>query len=213
MHAVRGVAVGVRWARGAPPPRASIASAALSALAVFAVFVGSAGCSALVQFHDQPSCEGGLCEDASTTHAQALDAQPAADGQSADAPSDAVSPPPAPDHYAPCAGLRSGYYCANDGPDGFAGPATDLLYCDDGGGIGQAKACDAGCLHIPDPFPDACNPCPGVPNGVYCGRDLAGFPADNADFLIQCQNGDTVQQVTCLHGCGSNGAMSACYAG
>ena len=108
-----------------------------------------------------------------------------------DASADVVVPHPkeagpAPDHYAPCSGLASGYYCADDGPHGFAGPLSDLLFCDDGG-IGEATPCDGGCLKLPAPFPDACNPCPGVADGLYCGRDLAGFPAYNADFLIQCQ--------------------------
>jgi hypothetical protein len=174
-----------------------------------------ASCSLIVQFHDQP-VEG----DASVT----VDSGPVAfdsgmpgdpDSGIADAFVDEVvthpkDAGPAPDHYAPCSGLASGYYCANDGPHMYAGPTNDLLYCDDGG-IGKATSCDGGCLDLPAPFPDACNPCVGVADGLYCGRDLAGFPAENADFLIQCQGGNTVQDVACLHGCGSNGKMSACY--
>lgn len=166
------------------------------------------GCSALVQFHDQPACDGGSCEDASDERAGPSTGDASDDGAASRA-SDAA---PRPDHYAPCAALASGYYCADDGPDAFAGPPSDLLYCSDGG-IAQATVCDGGCLHTPAPFPDACNPCPEVPNGLYCGRQLAGFPSENADFLIQCQSGDSVQIVACPHGCGSNGAMSACYSG
>lgn len=177
--------------------------------------VGLTACSLIVQFHDQAACDGGLCLDSgagvgddgpSLGDATAEASLPDAGHEGGKGPSEAGVP----DVYAPCGSLRSGYYCANDGPFAYAGPPTDLLYCLDGG-IGKATPCDGGCLHLPDPFPDACNPCPGVPNGQYCGRDLAGFPAFNADFLIQCQNGDTVQQVACPHGCGSNGAMSACY--
>jgi hypothetical protein len=165
------------------------------------------GCSALVQFRDQPSCDGGLCE-----NLDASQAPPPRDASEGGAVAEASPVDATPKPSAPCSNLRNGYYCANDGPNGFTGPPTDLLYCADGG-IGKATPCDGGCLHIPDPFPDACNPCPGVANGLYCGRDLKGFPADNADFLIQCQNGDTVQQVACIHGCGSNGVMSACNPG
>jgi hypothetical protein len=178
--------------------------------------VALAACSALVQFHDESlGCDASACADGSLGDDVVVQPVPDAgppDGSGLDAPGPEASPSTpdaAPDHYAPCEGLASGYYCANDGPNAYAGPASDLLRCVDGG-IGKATPCDGGCLKLPDPFPDACNPCPGVPNGLYCGRDLAGFPSYNADFLVQCQNGDTVQQVACPHGCGSNGTMSAC---
>lgn len=176
---------------------------------------GAASCSLIVQFHDEP-LDGDASVQPDSGSAGNPDAgEPDTSGESADTGGDVlVTHPkeagPAPDHYAPCSGLASGYYCADDGPHAFAGPSSDLLFCDDGG-IGQAFPCDGGCLKLPDPFPDACNPCPGVADGLYCGRDLAGFPAYNADFLIQCQGGNTVQQVACVHGCDSMGKMSACY--
>jgi hypothetical protein len=174
-----------------------------------------ASCSLIVQFHDQPA--SGDASAAVDGDMVPLDSGSPGDpdGAIADVFVDDVVPHPkeagpAPDHYAPCSGLVSGYYCANDGPHAFAGPSNDLLFCDDGG-IGKATPCDGGCLDLPAPFPDACNPCPGVADGVYCGRDLAGFPADNADFLIQCQSGNTSQSYACPHGCDSEGKMSACY--
>jgi len=174
----------------------------------------AASCSLVVQFHDQDA--GGVAgDDAGTLDDTGV--EPEDSGTLIDPDATVVdSAPPLkeagvkPDHYAPCSGLVNGYYCANDGPTAFSGPPTDLLFCDEGG-IGQAFTCDGGCLDLPAPFPDACNPCVGVADGTYCGRDLAGFPAYNADFLIQCQTGNTVQQVACAHGCGSNGKMSACY--
>jgi hypothetical protein len=176
--------------------------------------LGTASCSLIVQFHDQP---GGDDASAAEDGASEDSGKPADDASMADEPDASVvdSAPPLkeagvkPDHYAPCSGLVNGYYCANDGPTAFAGPMSDLLFCDEGG-IGHAFTCDGGCLDLPAPFPDACNPCVGVADGLYCGRDLAGFPAYNADFLIQCQTGNTVQQVACAHGCGSNGKMSSC---
>jgi hypothetical protein len=178
-----------------------------------AASICAASCSLVVQFHDQP-VDAGAGDDAVTPEDSGA---PPQDGSMPDEPDVTVvdSAPGMkeasvkPDHYAPCSGLINGYYCANDGPTAFSGPPSDLLFCDEGG-IGQAFTCDGGCLDLPDPFPDACNPCPGVVNGLYCGRDLAGFPAYNADFLIQCQAGATVQQVACAHGCDSNGKMSAC---
>jgi hypothetical protein len=175
-----------------------------------AASICAASCSLLVQFHDQAAGDdAGAPDDSGTAPADgSMTIEPDTSTVDVVQPMKEAGAPP--DHYTPCSGLQNGYYCANDGPTAFAGPASDLLYCDDGG-IGAASPCDGGCLHLPDPFPDACNPCPGVENGLYCGRDLAGFPAYNADFLIQCQNGDTVQQVACVHGCGSNGKMSACF--
>jgi hypothetical protein len=178
-----------------------------------AASICAASCSLVVQFHDQPGgADAG--EDAGGPDDTGA---PPEDGSMMDEPDVTVvdSAPGMkeagvkPDHYAPCLGLVNGYYCANDGPTAFAGPSSDLLFCDEGG-IGQAFTCDGGCLDLPSPFPDACNPCVGVADGLYCGRDLAGFPAYNADFLIQCQTGNTVQQVACAHGCDSNGKMSAC---
>jgi hypothetical protein len=174
-----------------------------------AVAAALTSCSLLVQFHDQP-----VGDDASTPGVDSGLFEDVANDATVDADEAEAAPSkkdagPAPDHYAPCSGLINGYYCATDGPHDFAGPSSDLLLCDDGG-IGEAFPCEGGCLPLPAPFPDACNPCVGVADGLYCGRDLAGFPAYNADFLIQCQSGNTVQQVACLHGCGSNGKMSAC---
>lgn len=170
---------------------------------VLAAAAFAASCTLLVQFHDQPACDGGLCGDDATAPPDApvpVDAAPDALDAGADVP----------DHYAPCSGLASGYYCAMDGLDAYAGPPADLVYCLDGG-IGAVTHCDGGCEPMPSPFPDACNPCVGRPDGLYCGRDLPGFPAENADFLIQCQTGNVTQKTACLHGCKSSGTNSCCY--
>jgi hypothetical protein len=109
----------------------------------------AASCTVLVQFHDQASCEGGLCGD-------------------------------------------------------DAGATRDVTVSDSGDGNAREATVDS----LP---PDACNPCPGKGDGLYCGRDLAGFPAANADFLIQCQSGNVSQDVACAHGCKSSGTSSSCY--
>jgi hypothetical protein len=185
-----------------------------------AAFAGAAAtsCTLLVQFHDAAgdACEGGFCSDATVVD-EDTGAPPNADGAfdaghdaSADAPPTKDAGDAGVDHYAPCGNLASGYYCATDGLHGYAGPTSDLVQCADGG-IAKVTSCDGGCLPLPAPFPDACNPCPGHGDGLYCGRDLAGFPAINADFLIQCQSANVVQSVACAHGCKSSGTASSCY--
>ncbi len=174
-----------------------------------------------MQFHDVggEGCDGAFCAgdataqpDTSGGQEGAADAAP----EAADGGKDAPGAPDGPaadagvDHYAPCAALASGFYCATDGLHGYAGSVADLVQCADGG-IAHVTTCDGGCLPLPAPFPDACNPCPGHGDGLYCGRDLAGFPAINADFLIQCQSGNVVQSVACAHGCKSSGTASSCY--
>jgi hypothetical protein len=205
----------MRFVRALTPPVARWAFVAC-AVPAFAAVALSASCTLLVHFDDAAggACDGGECADAT----QPLDAHADGDaGAAGDAASDAGGEGSAPDaadggvdHYAPCGNLASGYYCATDGLHGYAGPANDLVHCVDGG-IGQVTSCDGGCLPLPAPFPDACNPCVGHPDGLYCGRDLAGFPAINADFLIQCQTANVVQSVACAHGCKSSGTASSCY--
>ncbi|HEX8794514.1 MAG TPA: hypothetical protein VF765_26395 [Polyangiaceae bacterium] len=167
-------------------------------------------CTLLVQFHDQPAGpDGGGGENDG--------GPPPSDG----APMD-MTPPPGDagpdtemvdvaevDTFAPCSGKQNGWYCGNNGLDDPL-PDADLVYCD-AGGIGSLTMCEAGCLHVVDPFPDSCNPCGGQANGDYCGRDLSGFNPDNADILIGCTGGQVGLQDACVHGCGSNGKMSACY--
>jgi hypothetical protein len=181
--------------------RASLAALPL-VHAVAAVTLVS--CTFLVTFDDVDggACDGGLCTDGSRPHPDAE-----VDGD-ADVPDDDA--PTTADRYAPCANNANGYYCATDGLHGYDGSANDLVYCFDGG-VGKITDCNAGCLALPSPFPDACNPCGGKPDGYYCGRDLTGFPAIDADFLLQCQTDNAVQKVACAHGCDSKPPMSACY--
>lgn len=178
-------------------------------------------CTLLVQFHDEPGaggCDGAFCgDDASMTEENVVKMDVGADsGLDATAEAGKETGPveaavdASADHYAPCGSLASGFYCAEDGLHGYAGSPDDLVQCADGG-IAKVTLCDGGCLPLPSPFPDACNPCPGNPDGTYCGRDLAGFPAVNADFLIQCQSANVVQSVACAHGCKSSGTSSSCY--
>ena len=175
---------------------------------VSAGVLGCAGCTLLADFSDRApaagsACDGGGCEDATVTaeDSAALDARPLDAGV---APLDARGDVNA----AACSGHKSGTYCANDGLHDYGGPPSDLVVCD-GGAIASVRACDAGCLAMTNPFPDTCNECNAKPDGLYCGRDFPGFPATNADFLIQCQATNAVQIVACAHGCRSRTATTA----
>jgi hypothetical protein len=173
----------------------------------------SLSCSLLVKFDDVPggACDGGLCGYDGAVQADGGIPDAAPDGAGDDGPAmDTGGSDAGADHYAPCSGLTSGAYCATDGLKGYAGSQNDLVHCVDGG-IGSVTSCAGGCLKMPNPFPDACEPCTGKADGSYCGRDFTGFPAADADFLIQCQLGNVVQSVACAHGCGSAGTSSACY--
>jgi hypothetical protein len=167
----------------------------------------AAACSLIVQFHDQSTgggddasvVESGPAPEAATQDSGVLQDSSGGDSMAAI------------DTFAPCLGKANGFYCGNNGL-GPGLPPEDIVHCINDGSVGTAISCgDAGCLHVVDPFPDACNPCFGVADGAYCGRDLAGFPAYSADILLQCTSGSTTQQTACAAGCHSIGTMSVCY--
>jgi hypothetical protein len=173
---------------------------------IAALLAPALSCTLLVQFHDQDAgAEGGLPGDDA-----GLDVTV---DQQVEAESEASPEAAAVDNWNPCFNKSPGYRCGNDGLSDLL-PDADLVYCtdvNDAGVIGSITVCEAGCLHVPDPFPDSCNPCAGVANGDYCGRDLSGFNPTNADILVACSAGWADYQDACVHGCGSNGKMSACY--
>ncbi|HTQ42113.1 MAG TPA: hypothetical protein VMI75_05090 [Polyangiaceae bacterium] len=179
---------------------------------IAALFAPALSCSLIVQFHDQDagSSDGGPTggDDASvmdvTQEQQVQDT-----GLDVNTGDDVAPETSTVDNWNPCFMKSNGYRCGNNGLDEPL-PDADLVYCS-GGYIGDITLCDAGCLHVVDPFPDSCNPCGGTANGDYCGRDLSGFNPDNADILIGCTGGQVGLQDACVHGCGSNGNMSSCY--
>jgi hypothetical protein len=196
----------------------AVKGAIVAAAAVGAAGVASLGCSFLISFDDQPSCDGGLCTDDATVPGDDAPAPP----PDATAPREGGPPPPprdaGADAYNPCKGL-SGAYCATDRPTAagpYAGPPSDLLICSNDV-LAHADSCDGGCLSMPNPFPDTCSGCPGKPDGVYCGRDFPNFPHDmdgaagDDDFLVACQGGNYTTVYPCPHGCKSNGTSSSCY--
>jgi hypothetical protein len=137
-----------------------------------------ASCTLLVQFNDAPRVDAGV------------------DGGGASV-----------EAGAPCTGLADNTYCATDGLRGYGGSPDDLVVCA-GGGVARATTCPAGCLPMPAPFPDACNPCVRRADGLHCGRDFADFPVDDGDFLVECRAGAVAMSTPCPHGCASSGGVS-----
>ena len=191
-------------------------AASLALAALGSPFV--TGCTLLVSFDDQPSCDGGSCVDASESFDAALLADVEASRADANAPGDGADDGRSRDagadvKYAPCEGLFTGYYCGTDHLKGYAGPPTDLVYCSDAS-IGKVVPCgDAGCIPMTDPFPDTCSQCPSKPAGTYCGRDFTGFPHGDGgddDILIGCQSGNVSENYPCPHGCKSSGSAASC---
>jgi len=178
---------------------------------IAALFAPALSCSLIVQFHDQDagSSDGGPSGDDASIMDVSQDQQVQDAGSDTNAGDEVVPEAAAVDNWNPCLGKTNGWRCGNNGLDDPL-PDADLVYCSSGS-IGSITLCDAGCLHVVDPFPDSCNPCGGVANGDYCGRDLSGFNPDNADILIGCTGGQVGLQDACVHGCGSNGNMSSCY--
>jgi hypothetical protein len=170
-------------------------------------------CSLIVQFHDEPDAgsrgdggggSGGGDVGTGGDDATTMDGSPQMDGTVVDSEAAATV-----DNWNPCFNKSNGWRCGDNGLYDLL-PDADLVHCE-GGAIDSITVCDAGCLHVMDPFPDSCNPCGGQTNGDYCGRDLGGFNPDNSDILIICTGGQVSLQDACVAGCGSNGKMSACY--
>jgi hypothetical protein len=115
-----------------------------------------------------------------------------------------------------CAGLHSGFYCGNDGLNGYLGAASDLVWCWQGA-VGAVTPCPQGCIATPlsPPSPvgggraDTCNECPAA-EGWHCATDFfnpIGNHADGteslADLVVRCVGGELPDGG--FRWCGSNG--------
>lgn len=163
-------------------------------------------CSLIVQFHDQDAGEDGGPRSDDAAMDVTVEGQAEAES---DAGLETTAEAAAVDNLNPCYNTTNGWRCGDNGLADLL-PSNDLVHCYEGG-VDILTLCDAGCLHVVDPFPDSCNPCNGQMNGDYCGKQLAGFNPDNGDILIGCTGGQVSLQDACAHGCGPNGVMSACY--
>jgi hypothetical protein len=109
--------------------------------------------------------------------------------------------------------IHQGNYCGNSVDLAcYAGAATHV-WCDDAG-TAILTDCDGGCISMPDPHPDFCNPCVGMPSRSYCGKDLdivqgpVGTPKYNGDILFVCNGGQLQANFTpCSNGCNNGGCL------
>lgn len=167
-----------------------------------------AGCTFLIDFDEVPrSDDGGL--EASTTPVGPPDVR--VDGNaSPDASADAVAPRDAIANPDACHTAIDGKYCGNDQIVWPADRRDDLVTCK-GKLVSAVKLCATGqgCFGMLDGYPDECDECAKKADGTYCGRDLPGWDAKNAQQRIRCQGGRIVGSLLCGV-CKSNGVTSAC---
>lgn len=181
--------------------RRSFASLALAGAGTCSAILTA--CTLLIPFDEVP------VEDAGTDAVAAPDVvvEPADDG-GADVVIDARPPTQA------CRDASDGQYCGTHPRiAGYEGDRDDLVTCVAGEAM-TVKHCASGtgCIRMVEPYPDQCDECTGRADGVYCGRDMPGWQASNANMRVRCGNGALVGILLCGgNGCMSNGDASACF--
>lgn len=92
-------------------------------------------------------------------------------------------------------------------PAGIA--PTDLIDCTDG--VPKCvRKCPNGCTKMPNGNSDQCDDCNGKKDGIYCDRDLKGFPGDNAkQWAVECKGNASIKVSFCGDGVGGI-CQSAC---
>jgi hypothetical protein len=61
----------------------------------------------------------------------------------------------------------------------------DLVDCNAQSQVVCVTHCPTGCVEMPSPFSDNCDPCSTRADGNYCGKDV-GWSADSANVAITC---------------------------
>ncbi|MDB4947295.1 MAG: hypothetical protein JWP97_6829 [Labilithrix sp.] len=137
--------------------------------------------------------------DATTGDAGGTDG-PAVDGA---APGDATT------NYDACVGRVDGFYC---GGDKVTWPVRDDLVTCEADKVADVRPCTTGqgCIAMLDGYPDECDECASKADGVYCGRDFAGWHKTNFNQRVRCQGGREVGLLLCGGTCKSNGGASSC---
>ncbi|MBX3192516.1 MAG: hypothetical protein KF819_36335 [Labilithrix sp.] len=164
-----------------------------------------AGCTFLIDFVDVPPPEDAGA-DAATLPAE--EGGPIDAG--VDSGSDAQNRDAEPAFVNACKSKVDGRYCPGN-QIVWPGDNHELITCRDGG-VAEVRPCSAGsgCIRMRNGSPDQCDECPGKPAGIYCGRDMPGWAAQNANLRVRCQNGAQIELFLCPNGCTSNGAASSC---
>ena len=118
--------------------------------------------------------------------------------------SDALANPDA------CKGKLDGKYCGGN-TIVWPGDKDDLVTCK-ANVVSNVRLCSSGvgCIRMLNGYPDQCDECAAKADGTYCGRDMTGWEAKNADTRVRCQNKAEVGLLLCANGCSSIGATSVC---
>jgi hypothetical protein len=185
------------------PRRLLTLTAAVAALGAWA-----SGCTFLIGFDEIPAAtDAGF--DAQTPIGPPdvrVDAIATGEGGSDAGPdtSDALANPDA------CKGKLDGKYCGGN-TIVWPGDKDDLVTCK-ASLVSSVRQCSSGvgCIRMLNGFPDQCDECATKADGTYCGRDMTGWEAKNADTRVRCQNKAEVGLLLCANGCSSIGATSVC---
>jgi hypothetical protein len=169
-----------------------------------------AGCTFLISFDDvpQPVDGGGLDSQVPLGPPDVrVDAIVTPEGGAEagkDALADALANPDA------CKGKLDGKYCGGN-TIVWPGDKDDLITCKTNV-VASVRLCTSGvgCIRMINGYPDQCDECGSKADGVYCGRDMAGWDPKNADTRVRCQNKAEVGLLLCAAGCSSNGTASFC---
>jgi hypothetical protein len=165
-----------------------------------------AGCTLLITFDE--AADAGV--DASFPPRPDATPDVVASDVAVDAPNDTKPPDAGVDVLGldACAGQLDGQYCGNNRLVGYPNK-DDLVVCANGK-IVSVRTCTkgVGCIHLPDPQADECDECQGRANGYYCGRQLTGWKAENANVQVRCMNGSEVSLKVCTT-C-TNGSQTVC---
>lgn len=183
---------------------------ALVAVVVVAC-VASASCVSLVGT-TSPEPDAGATSDATATTDGASDAgdlrdSDPSDAAAADAAVDAKDA--AVDYTQACVGKGDGKYCNGDQVSVDGGSRDDLIACAGGQTIG-AKTCTNGCLRMPSGFPDECDECKTLVDGLYCGDDFVDWAAKNKNTRIRCEGGVVTGNLICSVACAGTGPTASC---
>jgi len=109
-----------------------------------------------------------------------------------------------------CKTVADGRYCGGDQIPWPSDHKDDLVTCK-AKEVSGVRLCESGqgCVGMLNGYPDECDECSKKADGTYCGRDLPGWDAKNAQQRIRCQGGRIVGLLLCTV-CKSNGGASAC---
>ena len=179
--------------------RLAVAAGALAMLA---------GCTFLIDFEEVPRpAEGGIDGAVPVGPPDVrIDGPPGvndADDGAIDT-RDAIANPDA------CKTALDGRYCGGDQIMWPSDHKDDLVTCKSKV-VSNVRLCTTGqgCVGMLNGYPDECDECAQKADGTYCGRDLPGWDAKNAQQRIRCQSGRIVGLLLCGV-CKSNGGASAC---